>query len=130
MPHINSETNPPPPIVNVAFKYLRQFLAQASVLLLFRYAATLSKGEGPDLFLQSEPFQSFQNFFQELTWSQYCCEILKVIRRKCKMHIWAIYSHLRSRSVSDHSFIPYANFSEKLTFPTPSYAAVRVRFRK
>ena len=26
MTHINSETNPPPPIVNDVFKYLRQFL--------------------------------------------------------------------------------------------------------
>ena len=24
--HINSETNPPPPIINVVCKYLRQFL--------------------------------------------------------------------------------------------------------
>ena len=26
IPHINSETNPPPPIINVVCKYLRQFL--------------------------------------------------------------------------------------------------------
>ena len=26
--------------------------------------------EGPDLFLQSEPFQNFQKFFQRMTWSQ------------------------------------------------------------
>ena len=25
IPHINSETNPPPPIINVVCKYLRQF---------------------------------------------------------------------------------------------------------
>ena len=59
IPHINSETNdqspsltPPPP------------------LLLFQYAATLSRRKGPDLFLQSGPFQNFLKFFQELTWSQ------------------------------------------------------------
>ena len=46
------------------------FLAQASVLLLFQYAATLIRGEGSDLFLQSGPFQNFQNFLQELTWYQ------------------------------------------------------------
>ena len=45
-------------------------LAQASVLQFFEYAATLSKKEGPDLFLQSEPSQNFYEFFQELTWSQ------------------------------------------------------------
>ena len=27
IPHINSETNPPYPIINVVSKYLRQFLA-------------------------------------------------------------------------------------------------------
>ena len=26
IPHINSEANPPPPIINVVCKYLRQFL--------------------------------------------------------------------------------------------------------
>ena len=46
------------------------FLAQALVLLLFQYAVTLSTGRGPDLFLQSKPFQNFHEFFQELTWSQ------------------------------------------------------------
>ena len=46
------------------------FLAQASVLLLCQYAAALNRGEGPDLLLQSGPFQSFQKFFQELTWCQ------------------------------------------------------------
>ena len=49
------------------------FLAQASVSLLYQYAqyaATLSTGEGTDLFLQSGPFQNSQEFFQELTWSQ------------------------------------------------------------
>ena len=45
-------------------------LEQASVFQLFEYAATLSKKEGPDLFLQSEPFQTFYEFFKELTWSQ------------------------------------------------------------
>ena len=29
-------------------------MAQASVLLLFQYAATLSMGKGPDVFQQSE----------------------------------------------------------------------------
>ena len=46
------------------------FLTQASVLLLFQYAASLSRGEGPELFLQSEPFQNFKNFFQELHFSE------------------------------------------------------------
>ena len=70
IPHINSETNPPPPIINVVCKYLRQFLDTSLVSLLCQYTATLSRGEGPDLFLQSGPFQNFHKFFQELTWSQ------------------------------------------------------------
>ena len=43
------------------------FLAQASVLLLCQYTATLSRGEGPDLFLQSGPVQNSQKFFQEFS---------------------------------------------------------------
>ena len=46
------------------------FLAQASVLLLCQYPAALSRRKGPDLFLQSGPFQNFCKFFQESTWSQ------------------------------------------------------------
>ena len=44
------------------------FLVEASVLVLCQYAATLTRGEGADLFLQSGPFQNFQKIFQELTW--------------------------------------------------------------
>ena len=44
-------------------------LAQASVLLLFKHAATLIRREGPDLYLQTGPFQNFRKCFQELTWS-------------------------------------------------------------
>ena len=39
------------------------FLAQAAALLLSQYGTTLSKEQGPDLFLQSGPFQNFQKFF-------------------------------------------------------------------
>ena len=46
------------------------FLAQASVLLLCQYTTTLSREQGPDLFLQRGPFQNFHKFFQELSWSQ------------------------------------------------------------
>ena len=47
-----------------------RFLAQASVLLLFRYAAALSRRKEPDLFLQNGSFQNFHKFFQSLTWYQ------------------------------------------------------------
>ena len=60
---------PLPPIINVANAWA-SFLVQALVFLLFQYVATLSIAEGPDLFRQSEPFQNFQKFFQELAWSQ------------------------------------------------------------
>ena len=69
IPHINFETNPLRPIINLVCKYL-SLLAQASVLLLCQYAAILSRGKGPDSFLQSGPFQNSHKFFQELTWSQ------------------------------------------------------------
>ena len=55
---INSETNPTSPIINGVCKYLRQFLCTswALVLLFCQYAVTLSRGKGPDLFLQSGLF--------------------------------------------------------------------------
>ena len=53
---IHSETKPNNLIINVVFKYLRQFLAQASLLLQFQYAATLSRRKGPDLYMQSRTF--------------------------------------------------------------------------
>ena len=69
IPHINSETDPPSPIISVVCKYLKQFLG-TGFLLLCQYTAILSRGEGPNLFLQGGPFQNFQKFFQELSWSQ------------------------------------------------------------
>ena len=70
IPNINSETNPPPTLSMLFASIRDRFLAQASVLLLFQYAATLSRWKGSDLFLQSGPFKNFHKFFQELTWSQ------------------------------------------------------------
>ena len=60
IPHINSETNPLPQFSMLFASIWDSFLAQALVLLLFQNTATLSRGEGPDLFLQNEPFQNFQ----------------------------------------------------------------------
>ena len=75
--HINSETNPPSLLINVVCKYQGQFLAQASESLHCQYAATLSKGEGTDLFLHSQLLENSQKFFQEATWGHYsmikCC---------------------------------------------------------
>ena len=61
-----SETNPtPPPTTKKKKKVLilfasiwDRFLSQASALLPFQYAATLSRGKGSDLFLQNGPFQT------------------------------------------------------------------------
>ena len=44
-------------------------MAQATVLQLCQYTATLSWRKGPDLFVQGGTFQNFQKFFQELSWS-------------------------------------------------------------
>ena len=49
---------------------LDNFLAQASELLLFQYAATLRMEKKPDLFLQSGAFQNSDKLFLELTWSR------------------------------------------------------------
>ena len=60
----------PPPLSMLFASIWDSFLAQASVMLYFQYAATLSRGEGPHLFLQSGWYQNFRKFFQELTSSQ------------------------------------------------------------
>ena len=51
IPHINSETNPIPPWSMLLASIWGSFLAQASVSQLCQYAATLSRGKWPDLFL-------------------------------------------------------------------------------
>ena len=51
IPHINSETSPPPSLSMLFASSWDSVLAQDAVLLLFQYAATLSRGKGPDLFL-------------------------------------------------------------------------------
>ena len=60
-----SETNPtphPPPkkkkVLILFASIWDRFLSQASALLPFQYAATLSRGKGSDLFLQNGPFQT------------------------------------------------------------------------
>ena len=64
--HINSGTNSHPTIINVVCKCLRQFLGTSFGVA----TATLSREKESDFFLKSRSFQNFQNFFQELTWSQ------------------------------------------------------------
>ena len=59
---------PTPPQLSMLFASIwDSFLAQASVLLLFQYAATLCRQKRPDLFVQSGSFQNLHKFFQELT---------------------------------------------------------------
>ena len=74
MPTLNTshkfEINPLPQLSMLFTSIRGSLLAQASVLLLLQYAATLSRGERSDLFLQSGSFQNFNKFFQALTWSQ------------------------------------------------------------
>ena len=64
------EINPLPQLSMLFASIRGSLLAQASVSLLLQYAATLSRGERSDLFLQSGSFQNFNKFFQALTWSQ------------------------------------------------------------
>ena len=66
-----SETNltphPPPKKKKVLILFASiwdRFLSQASALLPFQYAATLSRGKGSDLFLQNGPFQTFETLFE------------------------------------------------------------------
>ena len=69
IPHINSETNLPHLIINVDCKYLRKFLGASFDVATLSICCNIEQGEGPDLFLQSGPFQDFHNFFKELSWS-------------------------------------------------------------
>ena len=46
IPHINSETHPPPPIINVVCKYLRQFLGTS-----FRVATFPARGQLTSLYV-------------------------------------------------------------------------------
>ena len=78
IPHINSETNPPTPISMLFASIWDSFFAQASVLLLFQYCATLSRGEGPNLFLQKCTIPEFQEIFTgidliSIIYVRYCC---------------------------------------------------------
>ena len=51
---------PRPLLLSMLFASVwESFLAQASLLLLFQYVATLSRRKGSDLFLQSGPSQNF-----------------------------------------------------------------------
>ena len=67
IPDINSETNPPPTIINVVCKYLRQVLGTSFCVATLPVCCNI---EGPDLFLQSWPSQNSQKFFQKLAWSK------------------------------------------------------------
>ena len=64
MPHIIPETNLRSQFWILFLNIWNSFLAQASVLLPLQNAETLSREEGPDLFLKSEPFQNFSKLFQ------------------------------------------------------------------
>ena len=70
IPRINSETNLPHAWTMLFTSIWNSFLAQSSGLLVFQYAATLSSGKGPDLFLQSRPFQNLRKSFQKFTLPQ------------------------------------------------------------
>ena len=54
IPHINAETNLPPPIINVVCKYLIQVLGISSGVATLPICC--NSGKGCDLFLHSEPF--------------------------------------------------------------------------
>ena len=66
---------PLPPLSMFFASIWDSVLAQASMLLLCQYVATLSRGRGSDLYLQSRPFYNFHKSFQELTWTLTICVI-------------------------------------------------------
>ena len=71
MHHVNSEIHPPSPSLSILFAIFWEIVLEHPLLLLLsEYAATMSKGKTPYLFLQIEPFQNFDKFLQELVLSQ------------------------------------------------------------
>ena len=87
VPHINSETNPPVPIINIVCKYLRQFLGTSFGFVALPIYATLSRGEGPDLFLQSEHARIFSSNCLDFN---NLCEILSQNLRKLGKQSWQL----------------------------------------
>ena len=71
------DQSPLPPLSMLFSSIWDSFLAQASLLLLFQYVATLSRGKGPDLFLQSEfPYSRISlNFSRNWLGLDNFCEI-------------------------------------------------------
>ena len=65
IPHINSATNPFPPLPMMFSSISDSFFMQALVLLLFQNVATLTREEEQcDLFQQNCPFHSFLKCLQ------------------------------------------------------------------
>ena len=99
IPNMNSETNPPSPLSTLFASIWHSFLTQASVLLLCQYPASSSRVEGPELFLQSEQFQSFKNFFQELhfseIWTYVLMDCFKFLTLIFKLLIFKIFLNFK-----------------------------------
>ena len=76
IPHTNSETNPPPPWSLLFASVWDSFLAQATVLLLYQYAATLSRGKGHDYFCKVDHSRISINFSRNWLGLNNLCEIL------------------------------------------------------
>ena len=72
------------------------FLGQAFLLLLLQYNTTLSRGRGPDFFLQSGPFHNFHKFFHELTWSQNLRKFKVNLRKIKSVVIWFSINFLKT----------------------------------
>ena len=74
--HINSETNPPPPIINVVCKYLRQFLGTSiGVATLPIYCNT---ERGQIYFCKVNHSKIFRNFSRNWVGLNNLCDILQV----------------------------------------------------
>ena len=71
IPHINSETNPPPPIINVVCKYLRQCRYSANILQHW------VGGRGLIYFCKVDHSRIFINFSRNWLGLNNLCEILQ-----------------------------------------------------
>ena len=91
--HINSETNPPPPSINVVCKYLRQFLGAGFRVAALPLYCNIEQGRGAWFISPKWTIPEFPEIFPGITWSQYCRSnfVIKA-KNQCIMFFFSNFS--------------------------------------
>ena len=91
IPHINSKTNLSHPLSMFAASIWDSWLAQASVLLLFQYAAALSNGGGLIFFCKNDHSRISRFFSGNWFGLNNLCEILSWNLMKLVKKYWQLF---------------------------------------